>query len=121
MRDLDLDSNVKLQHSWDRVEGLIELKSKAGRRNLPLCQAAKRPLLEHLLATGRRHRPEAFVFGRRDTRPFTLDVPSRRAARAWKAANAAVKAQAKKQSLEVEADELLTPIGCTRPATPSPR
>src|SRR5215207_258502 len=54
--------------------GLIELKSEAGRRGLPLCQAAKRPLLEHLLATGRRQRPEAFVFGRADRKPFTPDV-----------------------------------------------
>src|SRR5215211_7221234 len=93
--DLDLNSNViEVRHGWDRAEGLIELKSKAGRRSLPLCQAAKRPLLEHLLATGRRDRPDAFVFGRKDTKAFTLDVPSRRAVRAWHAANTAVEAEA---------------------------
>jgi integrase len=51
------------------------------------------------------------VFGRKDTTPFTLDVPSRRAARTWKAGNAAVKAQAQEQGREVTADELLSPIG----------
>jgi integrase len=112
VRDLDLDSNViRVRHSWDRVEGLIQLKSKAGRRDLPLCQAAKRPLLEHLLATGRRRRPEAFAFGRKDTKPFTADVPSRRAARTWRAANAAVKARAVKQNRQIKAGELLTAIG----------
>jgi len=102
---------IEVRHGWDRAEGLIELKSKAGRRSLPLCQAAKRPLLEHLLATGRRDRPDAFVFGRKDTKAFTLDVPSRRAVRAWHAANTAVEAEAEQHGRDVEPDELLTPIG----------
>jgi integrase len=112
VQDLDLNADViQVRHGWDRIEGLIELKSKAGRRSLPLCQAAKRPLLGHLLATGRRDRADAFVFGSKDPKPFTLDVPSRRAVRAWNAANAAVRAEAEEQGREVEQDELLTPIG----------
>jgi len=84
--DLDTDT-VRVRKGWDRVEGEIELKSGAGRRDLPLSRVAKRHVLTHLMATGRRSRPEAFVFGRSDATPFSLDTPGKRAARAWKAAN----------------------------------
>lgn len=79
--DVDLDRGViRVRHGWDRVDGLIDLKSKAGRRDLPLCALARRYLTAHLVRTGRR---DGFVFGRSSSTPFTLDVPGRRALRAW--------------------------------------
>src|SRR5215207_3363582 len=75
--DFDTDT-VKVRKGWDRVEGEIELKSGAGRRDLPLCRVAKRYVLAHLMATGRRNRPAAFVFGRTEATPFCLDTPGKR-------------------------------------------
>jgi integrase len=81
IEEIDLDQDViHVRHGWDRVEGVIELKSKAGRRDLPLSARARRYVTAHLVRFGRR---DGFVFGRSSERPFTLDVPGKRAARTW--------------------------------------
>jgi integrase len=84
LEGIDLDHGVvHVRRGWDRLEGLVDLKSRAGRRDLPLCGVARRYLMAHLVRTGRR---EGFVFGRSAQKPFTLDVPGRRATRIWRSA-----------------------------------
>jgi integrase len=81
LEEIDLDQGViRVRHGWDRLEGLIDLKSRAGRRDLPLCGLARRYLMAHVVRTGRR---DGFVFGRSPETPFTLDVPGKRAAKHW--------------------------------------
>jgi len=84
--DVDLEAGViRVERSWDRLEGVIEPKSRAGRRAVPIV-AALRP---HLAASKlSRDSAGAFFFGRgiaavqpRRSRP--------RAEKAWKAAGLA--------------------------------
>lgn len=55
---------IKVERSWDMVEGPIGLKSRAGRRSVPIAGVLRDYLDEHRLRTG----GEAFVFG--GSRPF---------------------------------------------------
>jgi integrase len=82
--DLDLAVGViRVRHGWDRKAGRIETKSGAGRRLVPVAAALRDELLEHKLRLGRER---GLIFGRTLETPFTPDVPSRRAKRAWEAA-----------------------------------
>jgi integrase len=79
--DVDLEAGViRVERSWDRREGVIEPKSRAGRRSVPIV-AALRP---HLAAQKLRQRG-LLLFGE-DGRPFNRDGLVARAAKAWKAA-----------------------------------
>jgi integrase len=70
----------------DDIEGEIATKSASGDRVVPII-AELRPLLaEHLMATGRRGKPDALVFGRTDADPFLRSTPRNRARKAWAAA-----------------------------------
>lgn len=40
-------------------------------------------LIAHLMATGRRGKPDALIFGRTDTDPFLRSTPRNRARKAW--------------------------------------
>lgn len=84
--DVDLELGViRVERSWDSREGIIEPKSRAGRRAVPVV-AALRP---HLAAR-RLRRPDAadFFFGDRG-RPFNRNALVNRANRAWKKAGLA--------------------------------
>ncbi len=79
--DVDLDVNViHVRRGWDRVEGEIELKSARGRRDIPISRLLRRQLVEHLVQLGWR---EGYIFGRGPARPWSIEVPQRRAARTW--------------------------------------
>jgi integrase len=71
---------------WDDEEGEIEVKSRSGLRAVPIIAELRPILLAHLMATGRRGKPEALVFGRTDADPFLRSTPRSRARRAWKSA-----------------------------------
>jgi integrase len=82
IEDVDLEANViRVRKSWDRIEGEIDLKSARGRREVPISRALRRYLVEHLVSVGWR---EGYIFGRSAARPWSVEVPQRRAARAWK-------------------------------------
>src|SRR4051794_33398767 len=82
--DIDLDANViRVQRSWDAVEGLIEPKSHAGRRNVPIPTVLRSVLVEHLRSLGRSN---GLAFGERADEPFQPKTLANRAGRAWKRA-----------------------------------
>lgn len=73
---------IRVERSWDRVAGLIEPKSKAGHRTVPIPAALRDYLIEHRMT----REPEGFVFGRTPTKPFEPSGVAARAQRTWKAA-----------------------------------
>jgi integrase len=89
--DVDLARGlIRVERSWDVRAGLIEPKSRAGRRKVPIAAVLRDFLDEHKLAT---ERSEGLVFGRSDVRPFEPVSVAARAATAWKAANVKRKEQ----------------------------
>jgi integrase len=81
---VDLDADViRVQWSWDPVEGRVAPKSRSGRRTVPVPSALRKHLLEHRLARGRRG---GLFFGRPNSRPFSNQSLSQRATRTWRAA-----------------------------------
>jgi len=84
--DLDLEANViAVERGWDQEEGVIEPKSPAGRRAVPLLAILHDYLEAHLRRTGRRG--EELVFGRTTSQAFYASTVDGRAKRAWAAAN----------------------------------
>jgi integrase len=84
-RDIDLDQNlIHVNQSWDRVEGPIEPKSRAGRRRVPLTQTLRRYLITHRLYHPHTE-PDDLAFGTH-TRPFEPTATLRRARTAWRLA-----------------------------------
>ena len=68
---------IHVERSWDMQEGLIELKSHAGRRKVPIAVVLRDHLDEYRLRTG----GEGFVFG--GSRPFQPRRLSEHADEAW--------------------------------------
>ena len=82
--EVDLDAGViRVRAGWDDVEGEIEPKSRSGERVVPIIADLRPMLLAHLMATGRRGKPGALVFGRGDADPFLRSTPRARARKAW--------------------------------------
>jgi integrase len=75
---------IRVRRGWDDVEGDQEVKTAAGRRNVPLAGLLRRELAAHKLRTGRGD--DEVVFGRSPTLPFTPSTVRRRAIAAWTAA-----------------------------------
>ncbi len=68
--DVDLDNGViSVRRSWDDKEGVIETKSRAGTRTVPIATVLRGHLLAHHLRHGRP--TTGLVFGRSPTRPFS--------------------------------------------------
>lgn len=84
--DVDLGASlIHVERGWDQVEGVIDPKSTAGRRRVPLLAILRDYLDEHLLRTGRSG--EDLVFGRTATQAFYASTVDGRAKRAWEASN----------------------------------
>lgn len=66
--------------------GVVDPKSGAGLRRVPLVDVLRRFLREHRLASGRR---DGYVFAREDGRPFAPAAVYLRADRAWREAGLA--------------------------------
>jgi integrase len=83
--DVDLtDRVIRVERSWDPIEGEIEPKSHAGKRTVPINGTLAKLLAEHKL---RSRRTDALVFGRPDgCSPFNPKSIQNRAGRAWEAA-----------------------------------
>jgi integrase len=89
--DVDLAAGViRVERSWDVREGLIEPKSRAGRRTVPIAKVLREQLIAHRLRTGR---SEGLAFGRTLEQPFDGTSISERAATAWRKATAAAREQ----------------------------
>ncbi len=84
--DVDLEAGViRVERSWDRREGVIDPKSRAGRRAVPIVAA----LRSHLAARKLRRRGSEGLFFGEGQQPFNRDTLVARANRAWKQAEAA--------------------------------
>jgi integrase len=84
--DIDLQAGViHVRRSWDKVEGPIAPKSRAGLRKVPIVAALRGHLAAHKL---RRGVDAGYVFGEGE-RPFNRDTVVARAEKAWKAAGLA--------------------------------
>jgi integrase len=80
--DVDLAAGrLRVERSWDPVEGVIDPKSKAGRRTVPIAAVLRDFLDEHRLRTPW---ADGLVFGRSAETPFDARALSRRASTAWK-------------------------------------
>lgn len=80
--DVDLAGGVlKVERSWDVKAGLIEPKSTAGRRKVPIAA-----ILRDYLVDQRLDARKGLVFGRANGTPFATSTISLRANKAWKRA-----------------------------------
>ena len=83
--DVDLEAGlIRVERSWDMQDGLIEPKSRAGKRAVPIATVLREHLAAHALRSGRR---SGLVFGRTADRPFEPTTLSGRATTAWKRMN----------------------------------
>jgi integrase len=81
--DVDLDNGViSVRRSWDDKEGVIETKSRAGTRTVPIAAILRGHLLAHHLRNGRP--TTGLVFGRTSTQPFSPSSFRLRALSAWR-------------------------------------
>lgn len=79
--DVDLDRGViRVERSWDRSEGVVEPKSQAGVRTVPIATALRDHLESHAQTS------EALAFGRSRDVPFSASGVVVRAHRLWRAA-----------------------------------
>jgi integrase len=98
--DVDLTAGIiRVERSWDPAAGVIEPKSQAGKRTVPIASVLREHLVRHALATGRR---SGLVFGRSADEVFAPPSVWRRSQKAWENANA------KRVAAELEP---LQPIG----------
>jgi integrase len=82
--DIDLERNViRVERSWDAIEGVIDTKSRAGRRTVPVPSALRAYLLRHQLLSGRR---AGVVFSRTPTTAFDTGGIWKRSRAAWEEA-----------------------------------
>lgn len=73
---------IAVERSYDPKVGVIEPKSRAGRRRVPVPSLLREALIEHKLVTNRRG---GLVFGRTADSPFNPSSINVRARRAWQA------------------------------------
>jgi integrase len=85
--DIDFEAHlIAVERGWDQVEGVIEPKSDAGRRTVPMLAILADYLAADLRRTGRSG--EDLVFGRTTEQAFYASTIDYGAKKAWKAASA---------------------------------
>jgi integrase len=79
--DIDLDAGViHVEQAWDIREGVIEPKSRAGVRTVPLVRLLRAELVRQRILTGR---ASGLAFGHTAEQPFYPKTLSVRAHKAW--------------------------------------
>jgi integrase len=80
--DVDFAANlIAVERGWDQEEGVIEPKSRAGRRTVPLLSILREHLDAELKRNGRSG--EDLIFGRTTREAFFASTIDHRAKRAW--------------------------------------
>ncbi|MEZ5078431.1 MAG: tyrosine-type recombinase/integrase [Solirubrobacterales bacterium] len=98
---IDLGGGViSVERGWDEKEGEIKLKSRAGRRRVPIPAALRDFLLEQRLATPREG--SELVFGRTPASPFYPKTLQERADAAWEGLNAEERAAAEEEDRDAD-------------------
>jgi hypothetical protein len=83
--DIDLAAGViSVEYGWDPSEGQIELKTRDGRRRVPISAILRDYLAEHLARIDRQGTD--LIFGRTAALPFVANRLQERADEAWEAA-----------------------------------
>ena len=83
--DVDFERNlIRVERAWDDRAGVIEPKSRAGRRRVPLPAALRSQLLAHRLRQGAVGK--GLVFTNREGRPFCSNWVVARARATWRKA-----------------------------------
>jgi integrase len=81
--DVDLPTGViRVERSWDKAEGVIEPKSRAGQRKVPIVAALRAHLTAHMLRQGN----SAGLFFGVGEKPFNRGQLVARGEKAWKKA-----------------------------------
>ena len=85
LRGLDGEgvASIRVERSWDDIEGEIAPKSKASVREIPMPETLRKILRAHV--ESQRRRGDNLVFGRGAREPFVADTVRQRALRAWAA------------------------------------
>lgn len=79
--DLELAAGlIRVERSWDVRVGVVEPKSRAGKRTVPIAAVLREHLIAHKLRAGR---SEGLVFGRTPTLAFDPPTVGGRAITAW--------------------------------------
>jgi integrase len=80
--DIDLDQRlVHVNHSWDHKAGLINPKSRSGKRRIPITNHLRHYLLTHKLQQA--SKTTEFVFPNQHGNPFDPVTIHKRARKAW--------------------------------------
>ena len=82
-QDVDLEQGlIRIEHAWDVKVGLIEPKSRSGRRRVPLSSTLRGYLLAQRLCQGRGGK--GFALAETAARPFNANAVIKRARVAWR-------------------------------------
>jgi integrase len=82
LRDEDIDlaaGVIHVERGWDDYEGVIELKTRAGRRKVPIAAVLRDYITENRMSSG-----DGLAFGRTADAPFDAKRMQERADKAWK-------------------------------------
>jgi integrase len=83
VENVDLATGViRFERGWDPVEGEIALKSRAGRRKVPIAAVLRDHLAEHVARIDRSG--SELIFGNTPESPFTANMLQRRADTEWR-------------------------------------
>lgn len=83
--DVDLAEGViRVERNWDPQAGVIELKSRAGRRRVPIIGELRDALIDHRVNA---ESTEGLIFGQTPDKPFNGHSAQRRADAAWEEAD----------------------------------
>ena len=83
--DIDLRQGlIHVNHAWDRKAGLIEPKSRSGKRRVPITKTLRRYLIAHRLQQG--SGGAGYAFTNQHGGPFDAFTIHTRARKAWKTA-----------------------------------
>jgi integrase len=84
--DIDLQQQlIYVNRSWDKEAGLIEPKSRSGKRRVPITATLRQHLLAHKLQQGRGGK--GYAFTNQNGNPFDPTTIHTRARKAWKTDN----------------------------------
>lgn len=109
--DVDLAAGIiRVERGWDEKDGVIGLKSRAGRRRVPIAAVLRDPLLEHRMQMDREGGD--LVFGKTTSTPFYAKGLQQRADTAWKNLNKREGAEAEEAGREPVPVERITLHEC---------